>query len=149
MSDQRTHRIIPAVWVIITDERGELFLLKRSNTGWQDGTYCVPSGHIEYMESPRQAAVRELKEEAGVDAHPDDLEFVHMVYNKSQDGTDTERTNIFFRLHTYIGEPFLAEPEKASDAGWFAPDALPELTLTLAHAMEYIDREEPYSELYY
>lgn len=146
---ERTHRIIPAVWVIITNERDELFLLKRANTGWQDDTYCVPSGHIEYMESPRQAAVRELKEEAGVDADPKDLEFIHIIFNKSNDGSDTERTNIFFRLKTFVGEPYLAEPEKASDAGWFAHDALPELTVTLQRALEQIDNDVVYSELYY
>ena len=149
MSDARTHRIIPAVWVIITNERDELFLLQRANTGWQDGTYCTPSGHVEYMESPRQAAIRELKEEAGIDAIADDLEFAHIVFNKSNDDTDTERTNVFFRLRTYIGEPYLAEPHKASDAGWFAPDALPELTKTLRHAVERMEAGELYSELYY
>ena len=149
MSDARTHRIIPAVWVIITNQQGQLFLLKRANTGWQDGTYCVPSGHIEAMESPRQAAIRELKEEAGVNAHIDGLQIAHIVFNKSNDGTDTERVNIFFTLTEYDGEPFLAEPEKASEAAWFSPDKLPELTITLKHAMENIARGHTYSELFY
>lgn len=149
MSNERNHRLIPAVWVLLINENDEYFLLRRANTGWQDGMFNVPAGHIEYMESPREAAIRELKEEAGVDASKDDLVFSHIMFSKSTDGTNTERVQIFFTLRTYQGTPHLAEPTKASEAGWYHRDALPELATTLRPAIAYIHDGQPYSELYY
>jgi len=149
MSDERTHRLIPAVWVILTNENDEYFLLRRANTGWQDGMFTVPAGHIEYMEPPRKAAIRELKEEAGVTASEDDLLFSHVMFSKSSDGTDTERVSIFFTLSQYKGTPFLAEPEKASEAAWYHKDSLPELASALDPVMKHISEGQTYSELYY
>ncbi len=149
MSDGRTHRLIPAVWVLLTNDKDEYFLLKRANTGWQDGTFTVPAGHIEYMETPRMAAVRELKEEAGVNALENDLKFSHIMFNKSTDGTDTERVSVFFTISKYSGTPFLAEPEKASEAAWYHKDSLPELSSSLGEVISHINSGQIYSELYY
>src|ERR1700722_10708962 len=57
--------------------KGEKILLsRRANTGWMDGSLCIPGGHVEVDETPRQAAIRELEEELGIKAHVDDLEFI-------------------------------------------------------------------------
>lgn len=135
--------------MLLVNEKDEYFLLKRANTGWEDGTFTVPSGHIEYMEPPRKAAIRELVEEAGVTAAEEDLIFTHVIFNKSSDGTDTERVSIFFKLTKYEGTPYLAEPEKASEAGWYHKDSLPVLAKTLDVAMPLFNSGQMYSELYY
>jgi 8-oxo-dGTP diphosphatase len=149
MSNTRAHRLIPAVWVLLTNKDDEYFLLRRANTGWQDGTFTIPAGHIEYMESPRKAAVRELNEEIGITASEDDLVFSHVMFSRSTDGTDTERVSVFFTLSKYQGSPYLAEPEKASEAGWYHKDSLPVLAAVLPIVMEHIDNDQLYSELYY
>lgn len=149
MSDDRTHSLIPAVWVMLTNDTGQVFLLKRANTGWEDGKYVIPSGHVEANESPKQAAVRELEEETGIKANEQDLEFRHIVFNKSNDGSGTERVSVFFAVRSYSGTPTNAEPNKASECGWFDMHSLPELTSTNLHAFDAISRGEIYSELYY
>ena len=143
------HSLIPAVWVILTNDKDEYFLLRRANTGWEDGTFTVPAGHIESMESPRKAGIRELYEETGVVALEKDLRFCHVLFNKSMDGSGTERVNIFFTLKKYTGSPSVAEPEKASEGGWYHKDSLPTLAKTLDAAVNSMSDDNAYSELYY
>lgn len=149
MKEERTHKLIPAVWVMLTNEQGQVFLLKRANTGWEDGKYVIPSGHVESNESPRQAGVRELREEAGIAVDVEDLEFCHVVFNKSNDGSGTERVSTFFAVRSFSGTPRINEPEKASECGWFDMHNLPEMASTNFHAFDAISRGEIYSELYY
>ena len=149
MTKTYSHALIPAVWVILTSSEDEYFLLRRANTGWEDGTFTVPAGHIEPMESPRKAGIRELYEETGVVASEKDLKFCHVLFNKSMDGTDTERVNIFFTLTQYTGIPSVAEPEKASEGGWYHKDSLPTLAKTLDAAVSSMSDGHAYSELYY
>lgn len=124
-------------------------MLRRANTGWKDGMFAVPSGHIEKMETPQMAGARELKEEAGVTVDPKDLEFVHVMFNKSSDGTDTERVSVFFRAKIRSDEPYVAEPEKADASGWYTLDNLPEIPDVLERALNEISQGHYYSELHY
>ena len=49
--------------------RGERVLLVRQSKGHSlEGQWTVPWGHLESGESPAAAAIREAKEEGGVDA---------------------------------------------------------------------------------
>jgi len=62
----------PAVGVFIFNPAGELLLLKSHK--WP-GKYVVPGGHVELGERIEEAAVREAKEETGLDVY--DLEFIN------------------------------------------------------------------------
>ncbi len=48
--------------VLIENEKGQVLLQKRSDTG----EWCVPGGALEPMETYEQAAARELREEVGI-----------------------------------------------------------------------------------
>ncbi len=48
----------------IFDEEGRILLVRRAD----DGTWCLPGGWVDPNETPAQAAVREIKEETGLDA---------------------------------------------------------------------------------
>lgn len=54
--------ILPAVSAIIFNEKGQVLLQQRKDTG----KWCIPSGHVEFGESIEQAIVREIAEELGV-----------------------------------------------------------------------------------
>jgi nucleoside triphosphatase len=61
----------PTVGVFIFNSNGELLLLQSHK--WP-GRSVVPGGHVELGETLEQAAVREAKEETGLDVY--DLEFI-------------------------------------------------------------------------
>ncbi|HSZ29330.1 MAG TPA: NUDIX domain-containing protein [Pseudonocardiaceae bacterium] len=55
--------IVPSVNVVITNDDGDLLLIRRSdNDNW-----AVPGGAVDLGESLSQAAVRETREESGID----------------------------------------------------------------------------------
>jgi 8-oxo-dGTP pyrophosphatase MutT (NUDIX family) len=110
-----------AVYVLLVRD-GKVLLLRRYNTGWSDGLYSLPAGHIDGNEPLRQAACREAKEEAGVTVRTEDLAFAHVMHRVS----NKEYLDFFFVTNTWEGEPHNAEPEKCDDLSWFPLDGLPE-----------------------
>ena len=115
--ERHTTRV--AVFVLLIKE-GKTFLLRRQNTGWADGMFTVPSGHVDAGETVPQAAVKEVREEAGVVVKEEDLEFMHVQY------VYDVYVNFYFKAERWEGEPYVAEPELASECSWAALDALPE-----------------------
>ena len=62
----------PTVGVFIFNQKGEILLLESHK--WP-GAYVVPGGHVELGERLEETAVREAKEETGLDIY--DLEFIN------------------------------------------------------------------------
>ena len=104
----------------------QILLLRRFNTGFRDGEYSVPAGHLDGGETVLEAAVREAKEETGVDIPIEAVTFSTVMHRIEGE----ERVDFFFQVHTWRGEPFNAEPEKCDDLRWFDLDQLPENTIT-------------------
>src|SRR5262245_45955032 len=103
----------------------QILLLRRFNTGFRDGEYSVPAGHLDGGETVRQAGVREAKEETGVRIAESDLTFSTVMHRIEGE----ERVDFFFQVHIWSGEPFNAEPEKCDDLRWFDLNQLPENTI--------------------
>ena len=59
-----THLI--AVYLILIED-DKILLQRRFNTGYKDGNYSLPAGHLDDNESITQALVREVKEEIDLD----------------------------------------------------------------------------------
>ncbi len=135
--------LIPAVFVIVRNQKGEVLLLKRQNTGYMDSWYSMPAGHVDGGEPAIVAACREAKEEVGLDLKPEDLRLVHTVHELA-DGH--ERLNLAFEVLQYEGEPQNTEPHKCAELHWVALDALPEHTVpSLRAILQHIAAGEPYS----
>ncbi|MFF1821164.1 NUDIX domain-containing protein [Kribbella sp. NPDC058245] len=122
-------RVVPAAYVVL--RRGdEVLMLLRANTGYMDGYWAVPAGHVEAGESAIQAAVREVREEVGVEIDPRDLVSLTAMHRTGGNGDPIdERVDFFFTTSRWTGEPRLMEPEKADRLEWFALDKLPEPTV--------------------
>jgi len=110
-----------AVLIIVLKDN-QVLLQKRKNTGWMDGWYDVPSGHVERGETILNAAVREVDEETGLKAAPDDLELIHI----SQADTDKVYTYFIFKVRRWEGRPNLREPDMAEELGFHPLNHLPD-----------------------
>lgn len=82
---------------------GSVLLLRRSNTGFEDGNYGAIGGHLESGETIIQAATRECREEIGVDIDPDDLKVIGVCHYTSPQG---DGIDFFLSAHRWKGKPF-------------------------------------------
>jgi len=75
-------KVVPAVYVIFQRE-GKVLLLKRANTGYMDGLYSLPAGHVDGDEPAVLAAVREAQEEVAVTLTRDSLRLAHVMHRQA------------------------------------------------------------------
>jgi len=115
-------KIIPTVYLILVEDK-KILLLRRYNTGFHDGEYSFPAGHLRGNETLREAMVREAREEIGVELDLKDLKLIHIMHRKEP---TEERVNFFFPAKKWIGELKITEPSKCDDLSWFALGNLPE-----------------------
>ncbi len=119
----------------------EILLLRRFNTGYEDGNYSVPAGHLEGNEEVREAGAREALEETGVTVEPHHIEIVHVMHRRS----DQERIDWFAAVRNWDGEFYNAEPEKCDDLSWFALENLPEnMVPYVRHALQNYQNGIPF-----
>lgn len=107
----------------------QILLQRRFNTGFEDGNYGVPAGHLDGGETARAGCAREIKEEIGVTINPEDLTVVHVMHRKA---AKDERIDFFMTASVYGGEIINNEPDKCDDLSWFPLDNLP------ANMVEYV-----------
>lgn len=146
MTKKERFKIIPAVFVLL--RRGDnVLLLRRANTGYQDGKYSLIAGHLDGDELATEAAVREAKEEAGITVDPSKLDFVHVSHRLGRGNSGDERIDLFYELKEWQGEITNAEPHKCDDLSWHPLNDLPGDTLPhVRRVLECIKRSIPYSE---
>ena len=99
--------------------RGRLLLLRRASTGFLDGYYSLPGGHVEAGEEVAKAAAREVAEEAGIKV----LEMTPVAVMPYGDGVD-----FLFEAKRWRGTAEIGEPDRCDDLVWVPPDQLPDKT---------------------
>jgi 8-oxo-dGTP diphosphatase len=121
----------------------KILLLKRQNTGYQDGNYSVIAGHLEQNETISKAMIREAEEEANILIKPNDLQLVHVMHHKS----NNDRIAIFFTAHSWQREILNMEPEKCAELAWYVINILPmNVVPYVKFAIESYQKEILYSE---
>ncbi|MET9659604.1 trifunctional class I SAM-dependent methyltransferase/NUDIX hydrolase/VOC family protein [Streptomyces sp. NPDC006510] len=120
------HRHTEVVDVHLILRRGpEVLLARRAGTGYADGLFNGPSGHVEDGEDVRAAMIREAAEEIGVQLGPDELRVALVMQHRGPGGAP--RTGWFFEAeHDPDRPPYNREPDKCSELAWFPLDALPD-----------------------
>lgn len=141
---KKRHGVISGAMVIL-ERGGKIFMIKRKNTGWKDGSYDLIAGHLEMGEKLKDTAIREAREEAGITIHKEDLELAHVISLKRSDGDGVYG---YFRARQWEGEPHAAEPEKSDGYKWLSlEDIKKEQILEIVRdVLVHIKNGEIYSE---
>lgn len=114
---------VPAAGAVVVDDDGRVLLVQRGHEP-ERGRWTVPGGRLEEGESAAEAAVREVREETGLDVEVH--EELWSLVKPVDDKLDYEIRD--FRARVVGGE--LRPGDDAPDARWFAPEELTDLPMT-------------------
>ena len=119
------------VWVVRKSGKGFDVLLQKRSMEKESfpGLYDTSSaGHIPAGEEPLPSALRELSEELGIDAKPEELEYAgtfHIQYEKMFHGRlfrDNEVTTVFVCTRPVEIGDLTLQPSEVDEARWFDLD---------------------------
>jgi len=103
----------------------QILLIRRFNTGFADGQYSVPAGHLDGGETVIAAAAREAQEEVGIRLEPENICYSSVMHRLNGD----ERVDFFVNVDKWDGEPVNAEPDKCDELLWADVNTLPPNTI--------------------
>lgn len=134
---------VAAYLVLIQND--QILLLRRFNTGYQDGKYSLVAGHLDGGETVEECIIREAKEEANIDLSQENLQVKHIMHRKA---SDREYMDVYFVATMWNGNVQNVEPHKCDDLSWFPLSALPENLITeVGFALEKIQQGIFFSEV--
>lgn len=129
--------------LLLRDEQRRVLLGRRQNTGFADGAWHLPAGHLEEGESVTAGMAREAVEELGIEVRRGDLALVHTMHHF----TDSGRIALFFEASAWRGEVTNREPDKCAGWSWWSVDALPaQMIPYAAEALRHIAGQNRFSE---
>lgn len=118
------HRLAVAAHLWLLDTDGRILFQRRAGTGYADGSWSVPAGHVEPGETLHAACVREAAEEIAVELDEAALEFACVQHKHDTDGQ--ERIDVFFSAQLPEGQvPRIVEHHRASAQVWRHPSEPP------------------------
>jgi 8-oxo-dGTP diphosphatase len=112
------------VGAIILNAQGRLFLARRGPKAKNEqGSWEFPGGSVEFGETLAEALQREMYEEYGIEVSVGQLVDVvdHILHQEHQHWVSPT-----FICQIISGEPYIREPEKCTEIGWFGVDQMPD-----------------------
>jgi ADP-ribose pyrophosphatase YjhB (NUDIX family) len=116
----------PVVVHTLMWRRGALLLLRRAGTGYLDGWYALPGGHMQRGEGIVECAMREIREETGIVVEASQLRAAAVMPYLSG---EHQGIDFIMACDDFVGEPTLAELQLADAIGFWSADALPANTV--------------------
>jgi ADP-ribose pyrophosphatase YjhB (NUDIX family) len=118
---------VPAVGLYVVKD-GKVLLVRRGNEPGR-GKWSLPGGRIRFGERSEEAALREMREETGLEVRLKRVVDVVDVFWRSERGELLEHFVIVdFEAEVVGGE--LRPADDALDARWFSPEELKGLEMT-------------------
>jgi 8-oxo-dGTP diphosphatase len=114
----------PRIGVCLAIRREDKLLMHKRISEHCNGAWAFPGGHLEFMEVLAQAAIREMKEEAGPDLVVSHPKFWTMANARYFDEIKHYLT-IFMVSDWISGEARVMEPDKCEYWHWFRWTELP------------------------
>lgn len=123
----RPNRLVPAASAVVADDNGRILLARRRD----NDLWTIPGGAMDPGESIADTAVREVKEETGLDAEVVSLVGIysnprHVV--RYADGEVRQQFSVCFACQVVGGE--VAPGDESLQAGFFLPDEISSLDVT-------------------
>ena len=115
----KANSMVPSVNVVVVNDTGEILLIRRSdNDNW-----ALPGGAIDIGESLAQAAVRETREETGIDCEITGLVGIytnpgHIILYTSN-GEARQEFSIVLRARAVSGHP--TPSDESTEVRWVPP----------------------------
>lgn len=122
MKKERPKNTAASYLLLIKNEK--ILLLRRHNTGYEDGKYSLPAGHVDAGETFTQCIIREACEEIDIVLAAKDLKVTHVMHRNA--GFENDRIDLFFVAEKWSGEVANKEPHKCDDLSWHGLNNLPE-----------------------
>ncbi|WP_406290736.1 NUDIX domain-containing protein [Embleya sp. NBC_00896] len=139
--------VMLAVSVIVHDRTNKRVVLLRrgDDKAFAPGMWSLPSGKGAPGEPITHTAVRELREETGLEVKPQALRLTHVTHSANSPEAPEGFIVLVFAAEEWDGEPVNAEPGKHSAVAWVDTDGLPtNFVPSTRHALErYLAGERP------
>lgn len=122
----KANSIVPSVTAVVTDDKGRLLLVHKTD----NNLWALPGGGVDVGESVAQAAVREVKEETGIDVEVTGLIGLYtdprhvMAYD---DGEVRQQFSICFTTRMLAGE--VATSSETSEVEFVDVERIDELPM--------------------
>ncbi|WP_395110276.1 NUDIX hydrolase [Actinomadura sp. SCN-SB] len=139
----KANSLVPSVNVVVENDNGEILMIRRTdNDNW-----AVPGGAIDLGESVSQAAVRETREETGIDCEITGIVGIysdpkHLIHYTSNDEVRQE-FSILLTARPLGGEP--TPSDESREVHWIAPDDVQSLQLDRSMRLRinhYLERRD-------
>lgn len=108
-----------AVGAVVGNDAGEILLVKRADSG----VWLYPTGWADVGYSASEVVIKEVKEETGIDCHPERL--IAVLDGPRLGFTTIPLYSLVFHCRA-IGGELEAHPLECAEVGWFAEDSLPQ-----------------------
>lgn len=132
--------LVVAVAAIVIDDDGRLLMIKR----YDNGLWALPGGAQDLGESTREAVVREVREETGIDIDVTDVSGIYsdprhvIAYD---DGEVRQEFSIVFHAKQIGGE--LHPSIESTEVRWIEPPQLAELDIDQSMRLRVVHGLEP------
>lgn len=122
-----------AVGAVVGNDRGEILLVQRADSG----IWLYPTGWADIGYSASEVAVKEVKEETGIDCEV--VQLIAVLDGLRLGFTQIPLYSLVFSCRATGGE-LRAHPLECRDVGWFGRDELPGLVAGFEHWGEHAFR---------
>jgi ADP-ribose pyrophosphatase YjhB (NUDIX family) len=122
----KPNSIVVAVTVFVQDEQGRVLLIRRTD----NGLWALPGGAQDFGEYIAETAVRETREETGVEIEVTGVVGIYTNPNhlvEYSDGEVRQQFSICFRGRYIAGEP--TNSDESSDVRWIRQSELDDLSI--------------------
>jgi ADP-ribose pyrophosphatase YjhB (NUDIX family) len=126
-SAPKANSLVPSVNVVVVNDAGEILMIRRTdNDNW-----AVPGGAIDLGESVAQAAVRETREESGIECEISGIVGIYSdpkhVLLYTSNGEVRQEFSIVLTARPLSGQP--TPSSESSEVRWVSVDTVPEYTM--------------------